>query len=1089
MASNAIFEDFSSELNLISMQLPVRPELAKALAELNDEQRAAVDQTEGPVMVIAGPGTGKTQILAARIGRILNHPDLGDIRPEQVLCLTYTDAGAVAMRQRLLSFIGTDAYRVGIYTFHSFCNKVIQDRPEQFGMREMDPISELEEVTLLREIIDGLASNSPLKRWGPDPYYEIKRLRSLFKAIKQEGWPLDTMRHAIRDYLEDLPNRDEYRYKRKTGDFAKGDLKVNAISELTEKMDMLREAIDLFEVYEAAMKKSRRYDFQDMIAWVRTAFDTNENLLLDYQEQFLYVLVDEYQDTNGSQNAILQLLTNYWNQPNVFVVGDDDQSIYRFQGASVANIVEFQKKYQAEGLSTVVLEKNYRSSQTILDSAAALIRNNTERLVNEAVDGHPDSMSWEKKLLARNKEYADNPNRPVVTQWFNDAHETVGIARAIELLVGEGTSPKEIAVIYRKHNQAEPIIAYLQQLGIAVQVKRRMDLLQSIFTRNVLMIFDYINRESKSPGAADEMLYEMMHLGSTGRQAATIADMTWSLREVNKKPGTNIRWREYLLTRQVPANSPTLFDTEKQEQEMRVSVFQKNLESWLSNFRDWTLQGLFERVVVDGGVMAWVLQHPDRIALLEELNTLFDYIKSETSKKPLLDLNGFMTMIQTLREESLSLPVNRNISTAEGVNFLTAHGSKGLEFDHVYILGADEKAWDKSPGGSDYKLPDTLVRSNEGSEIEESRRLFYVAMTRARKSLNVSFARQDNAGKDKNQSRFVAELQESKTVEFRETELPPEQITGYWEKFVQPAPTRTETRTPQEEMAMRTVLQNFQLSVTNLNKYLRCPKSFYYETMLKIPSAKNRHMAFGTAVHVALEMYFRRMLEDPEKNWPHERELLGWFESYMGRHRDSFTESEFRQDMDRGRRALPLFVNSRKGYWNKVVLPERNLNNVVFQGVPLRGKLDRIEFDGNTAIVVDYKTGKHRPEKFKAPKPGAEEGDKFEVLRGGDYWRQAVFYKILVDHDPAHPAWKAHQSVFEFVEPEKNGTDFKVVPVVITEGDVELVGQQIEEVWSGIQALNFDRGCQEEYCRWCNFEQSRFLHLKEPVEQDELELN
>ena len=129
MASNAIFEDFSSELNLISMQLPVRPELAKALAELNDEQRAAVDQTEGPVMVIAGPGTGKTQILAARIGRILNHPDLGDIRPEQVLCLTYTDAGAVAMRQRLLSFIGTDAYRVGIYTFHSFCNKVIQDRP------------------------------------------------------------------------------------------------------------------------------------------------------------------------------------------------------------------------------------------------------------------------------------------------------------------------------------------------------------------------------------------------------------------------------------------------------------------------------------------------------------------------------------------------------------------------------------------------------------------------------------------------------------------------------------------------------------------------------------------------------------------------------------------------------------------------------------------------------------------------------------------------------------------------------------------------------------------------------------------------
>jgi len=1066
------------------MSTAQRPDFIKALAELNEQQQQAVRQTEGPVMVIAGPGTGKTQILAARIGHILGQADLGDIRPDQILCLTYTDAGAVAMRQRLLSFIGAEAYRVGIFTFHSFCNKVIQDRPEIFGLRDLEPISELEVILLLRKLIDGLSADSPLRKWGAQPYYETARLTGLFNTMKQEGWNSAMLNQAIDEYLTSLPLRDEFVYKRKSGEFQKGDLKIKDIQEQERKMATLRAAVALFDEYETLMKKSQRYDFQDMISWVRDAFIADQNLLLDYQEQYQYVLVDEYQDTNGSQNQILNLLTNYWDAPNVFVVGDDDQSIFRFQGASVANIVDFASRYRNQGLQVVLLESNYRSTQTILDAAAALIAHNTERLVHSA---ELFSGQGVKRLTARNREHANQPDLPVVEAWHNDAHETVGIATAIEALIKEGTAPGEIAVIYRKHEQAEPILAYLQQLGIAVQVKRKANLLHSVFSNNVLKVFAYIDGEYRSPGSADDLLYEILHFGHCGITAKTMASLAWALRELNQKPGTNLRWREYLASWVQNPRNPTLFDAPVLEQDEAVRLAYNNLELWIGKHRDWTLQGLFEKVIVDGGILAWVLKHPDKIALLEELNTLFDFIKKETAKAPLLTLDACLRLLETYREEELRLPVNRSISTAKGVQFLTAHGSKGLEFDRVFVIGCDDKSW-KGGHSIGYTFPDTLVSSNKADDSEESRRLFYVAITRAKRYLTVSYARQDNTGKDKSQNRFVAELQESGAVQLRNSQLNPEQIADYWNRFVEPPPLPAIRSSAAEERSMREFLQNFQLSVTNLNKYLRCPRSFYYETLLRIPSAKNRYMAFGSAVHYALEFYFKRMLESPQKEWPSERELLQWFENYMNRHRDSFTEIEYRQDLSRGRKFLPLFVVARRSSWNKTAAVERNLNHVVFRDIPLRGKLDRLEFDGNTVKVFDYKTGKSsNKEKFKAPVPGAEAQEAFDVRMGGDYWRQAVFYKILVDNDASH-SWVTSQSVFEFVEPNKNDTDFVAVAVDISLEDLERVGDQIEFAWKGIHALEFDRGCQENHCRWCNFEKNHYRALPEAVEEDEMEL-
>ena len=201
--------------------------------KLNPQQQKAVDTIEGPVMVIAGPGTGKTQILAARIGKILLDTD---VLSENILCLTYTDAGTIAMRKRLQQFIGADAYKTNIYTFHAFCNDVIQDNLSLFEKNSLDAISELESIQLYKTLIDSFPKNHLLKRYRGDVYFEISNLRNLFSSMKREGWQPAFINERIDAYLQSLPQRDEYIAKRANNNIKKVEISTDKIAEETEKM-------------------------------------------------------------------------------------------------------------------------------------------------------------------------------------------------------------------------------------------------------------------------------------------------------------------------------------------------------------------------------------------------------------------------------------------------------------------------------------------------------------------------------------------------------------------------------------------------------------------------------------------------------------------------------------------------------------------------------------------------------------------------------------------------------------------------------------------------------------------------------------
>ncbi len=1015
---------------------------------LNERQRKAVDTIEGPVMVIAGPGTGKTQILASRIGKILLDTDT---MPENILCLTYTDAGAVNMRKRLLQFIGPDAYRVHIYTFHAFCNEVIQENLSLFEKTAMDPVSELEQVEILKELIDRFPKNHPLKRYRGDVYYEINNLMHLFSTMKREGWTPGFINQRIDEYLDDLPNRDEFIYKRKFKEFKAGDLKKEKIREEHERMEKLRAAVKEFDRYQELMRKRNRYDFDDMINWVIRAFEENKNLLSRYQEQYLYILADEYQDTSGTQNRIMELLISYWDKPNVFVVGDDDQSIFRFQGANIENMIQFADSYKKD-LLTVVLTDNYRSTQPILDASMSLIDRNDERLVKKLPD-------LKKELVASSEKVKNLAHKPQVKEYETQRQEMIDITLQVIQLLKDETPAEKIAVIYKENRYGEELADYFRLKKIPFYIKRNLNILELPMARQILLMLRYLAAEHDTPYGGDEMLFELLHATWFHIPAIEIAKLSV---EVSKTRFSDDPYSmRRLMAEKSLAPGKDLFSKNMHEGLNQASQV---IEELIHDVPNLTLQQLFQHIIRKTGVLPFIMESENKHFLLKVLNGLFDFIKEETRRNPFLGLKELVSTIELMQSENIRLPLSETGGNEKGVNLLTVHGAKGLEFEYVFFAGCNSALWEKKrkPGGG-YKFPDTIFSGSSpmGSQdgTEELRRLFYVALTRAEAYLFVSYSRLRADAKEMEPSVFVAELQEGQHLPAERVFLSDEMLAEF---SVLPF---TETVIPEIEKAEKEfvdrLLDKFVMNVTALNNYLRCPLQFYFNNLVRIPTGKSEALEFGSSVHYALEQLFRKMQDSQDETFPPKETFIRDFEWYMLRHRESFTREQFDRRMEYGQEVLGKYYDEYIGTFNKIVAIERNIRNVVVEGVPLKGKLDKLEFDGKSVNVVDYKTGD--PEKGQLKLKGPSEKDPL----GGDYWRQAVFYKILVDHYEQR-GWKVTSSEFDFIEPDKKN-QYRKIKLMIKPEETEQVMEQIKLVWEKILAHDFYTGCGKADCHWCNF--------------------
>ncbi len=1035
----------------------------EAYAKLNSAQKKAVDTTEGPVMVIAGPGTGKTQILAARIGKILMNPD---VAADNILCLTYTDAGAIAMRRRLQLFIGADAYKVNIYTFHAFCNDAIQANLSLFEKNSLDAISELERIELFKKLIDNFKKDNPLKRYRGDVYFEINNLKNLFSTMKKEGWTAEFISTKIDEYIDDLKNRDAYICKRATKDFKKGDVRTDKIEIEKEKNEKLRAAVYEFENYQLLMRQANRYDFDDMINWVIKAFDENPEMLRNYQERFQYVLVDEYQDTSGTQNKLVQQLISYWDVPNIFVVGDDDQSIFRFQGANVENMLVFANEYSSQ-LTTIILTNNYRSTQPILDISKTLIENNEERLVKK-IDG------LSKDLIASNSNINQLNITPTIKEYNSTKEEMAAIANQIEWLLDQHIEPKKIAVIYKENKYGETLADYLRLKEIPIYSKRSVNILHDSFVKKIINIMRYLHAEHDTAYSGDELLFEILHYDFYKNKPIDIAKITV---EANGK-STNGEKKSIrkVLYNKANAAPKDLFDEGLSSSLKHCSNV---LEALIKDVSNISLQKLLDTIIRTAGVLPYVMQHVEKMKLIQLLSSFFDFVKAETARNPFLELAAFIEVLDLLIKEKLPLPLTEISGNEKEVNLLTTHGSKGLEFEYVFFAGCNASFWEKKrkPSGG-YKMPDTMFFSeaNDDDGGEELRRLFYVALTRAEKYLHISFGKHNNDGKELEPTIFIAEIMQEHDIAIEKVLVSNTEMMEF--NLLQFTAQAPEIGHLEDDFIDR-VLTKFQMNVTALNNYLKCPLQFYYNNIIRIPSGVNENTTFGSAIHFALERLFKKMLDADKKIFNSKQDVYADFGWYMQRHRENFTKESYTRRLEYGEGVLYNYYDTYINTWNKVVAIERNIQGVVVDGVPLKGKLDKLEFDGKAVNVVDYKSGD-----IEKALPSLK-GPNDKEPNGGNYWRQAVFYKILIDNYDQKD-WQVISTEFDFVEPDKN-KKYRKEKIVILPEDCNIVKEQIVTSWEKIQAKDFYTGCGKEDCKWCNFvkENNLAIELHDISDEDE----
>jgi DNA helicase-2/ATP-dependent DNA helicase PcrA len=978
-----------------------------AYKRLNLAQKQAVDAIEGPVMVIAGPGTGKTQILTLRIANILR---LTDTEPENILALTFTEAGVASMRKRLIEFIGSPAYGVNIKTFHGFCNDIIKNYPEEFpAIIGAESINEVDQIRIIKELIDDL----PLKELKPfgDVFYYLRPILSSLNELKREGVTVERLAEVVAEETESFQKIDDLIYDKGPH---KGKMK-GKYQDLLRRINKNKDLALFYRKYGEKLREKKLYDYSDMIMEVLRTISENGDLLLRLQEEYQYILVDEHQDTNNSQNKIMEMLCNFHKNPNVFVVGDEKQAIFRFQGASLENFLYFKTLYPEAKL--VALEENYRSTQSILNSAESLIHGEKQL---QAKAGHP-----EKKISLY--EFS----RPEVEDYF--------LAEDIRKKIGVGITPNDIAVLYRENKDAFPIAEALDKAGVPYAIESDQDILSDLNIQKLVILFEGIEHFGDQG-----RFIEAMHIDFLGIEPLDIYKMI-EYSNANKVSIFDICRSEETMKSLGLSSPKTLFD-----------LFEK-MSRWLTFSRNKYLTELFEIVVRESGFLANILQGENVIEEMDKVSGLFQEMKEFLEKHKSAKLKDFLEYLGMLKEHNVLLKKGGNMARlVKGVRLMTAHKSKGQEFSHVYIVDCRDGHWGNKRRANYLPLPPkifSLLGQNVGEDdgLDDERRLFYVALTRAKKEVTISYAKTNLDRKEQLPSQFITEINQ----ELIETGSPKE----YEDYFASHHEVlfRESVKTPvniKDKDFIRELFLRNGLSVTALNNYLLCPWQYFYTNLFRIPKAKTKHQMYGTAVHGAFRDFFAAMRENPaDKEF-----FLQRFVYHLKR--EPLSEKDFAASLEKGEKALSGYYETYRDNWPQNSLTEFNIKGIeLAKDVKINGKIDRMDFigSGSEVGVVDFKTGR--------PKTRGQIEGKTKDSDGG-IKRQLVFYKLLLDKFK-DSKYKMSYADVDFVEPDIKGV-YHRERFVIEDAEVAELEILVKQTAGEILGLSFwDKKCGEKDCPYC----------------------
>lgn len=984
--------------------MPGKTQFSQIFARLNPAQQQAVKTIDGPVMVIAGPGTGKTQVLTARIAQILQQTDTP---PNAILALTFTESAAKNMRERLIKMIGRTGYYVQISTFHAFCQEVISSHPDYFPIqRDSQPLSDLERFELFEEIFSELELEhiKPLNT----PFFYVKDAIKSISDLKREGINIKEYQQLVKEWVKNLADQKE-------------ELKKTEFDQEQKQLWRNEELVKVYQEYERRLRDSKRYDFDDMISLVVEAFEQHDLLLREYQENLHYFLVDEYQDTNTAQNTVVDLLASYWQeqtgQANVFVVGDPNQAIYRFQGASIENMLGFLKRYPQA--TVIVLGTGYRSPQKLYDLADQLIAGNHLQL-----EGLKAATKFSQKLTSPNGD-----GQPVeLAAAPSQILEGVQIAEQIKKLLGKKIPPAEIAVLYRHNSDRAVLAETLDNWDIAYEIEGGGDALQEDTIRQLLTLFQVIH--AIRDASENEELYEVMHYDWLKTKFGLNSLAVMKVARAAGKARVSIL---ELVEQGASAVNNHNGDYHLTPLELEpIQTLVNKIRSWSDLDATTTFEKWFETVINEAGYLDWLFEQPGKVFLITVLNSVFTEIKKLMAHNHRFKLADFLRALELIETHHLQITIEDLNVQREAVHLSTVHKAKGREWDYVFLAQVLDKKWGNNRQRNLIKLPADILKNTDLSikeRNEDERRLFYVGLTRAKKHAFISYPEtlvSEGQTRDTVPSMFLTEIQEfdpaGKLMKRVDHTAIHQQADQYLLKLLRP---KTLIATEKAEKAyLRWLLDHFRWSTTALDTYLKDPVEFVHYNLLRVPRAKAIQFAFGTAIHAALEKYYAALQQTGERL--NLKELQQVFERALAR--EILTPTEFKERLKHGKEILAAYDNFYQDNPNPLLI-ERffggGRQRVVLDDILLTGRIDRIDWldpQAKLVKVVDYKTGRAKSANEIEGKAGelSERERTLPASIRGAYKRQLLFYKLLTELDRTFP-YEVTEGEFDFIQPNSSG--------------------------------------------------------------------
>jgi len=979
----------------------ITSEFDLAYKKLNDAQRQAVDTIEGPVLVLAGPGTGKTQVLTTRIANILKETDTA---PESILALTYTDSATKELKERLINLIGKEGYYIKVATYHAFCNDIINENPEKFSQSSgMQKVTDLEKIQIIKEILEQ-DSFIVLKPAG-DPCHHLNSILDAIGDLKREGYGVEKYKKLVNALKNDFEKEKE-------------DLKKGAYLEKEKLVNKNLDLLNIYAKYQINLSKIGRYDYEDMINWVVDAFEKDPDFLLGYQEKFQYILGDEYQDTNNSQNRLIFALSSYWGtEANVFVVGDPNQSIFRFQGASKENVREFQKQFPKH--TRIILNQNYRSTPTLLNAAAGIIK---------------------ETPLKHTVKYKSLPLK--VAKFTSPIFEDEFIADTIKRKIKNGAKAKDFAVITIDNADIENLVNLFKSKGLPYRLENGVNILSTPLISQFIKIISLITSFQDKVNDLD--LFIVLNYPYFKLNPLSILKISRFAHERN----------ESLMD--------TLLDAHPEIDDDVINIFHQLL-SWNSKATNHTLPEMFQIIFQESGLLDYILTLPQSILELNRFSTLFNDVKQQSEAFPGLDLFGYVINLQTMKDNGIKLEEQELINNKNAITLTTAYKAKGQEWKTVIIYRFVDSHWSNRNTKQNIKLPPgilALEESDKEDKTSEERRVFYVALTRAKKNLYLTGSTQYPKSKKMIFPAMFLDEIPGDTYKYIKVGKYAKNMANIQKNLM--AISTSPTIHDGENEYLKEIIKDISLSPTSLNKYLECHYKFKLDNLYRIPRTTPPAMNFGTAVHSALQLLYND-LKNNEKVESKETFIKDFSSSL--RHQ-ILSEADFKNYLEKGQKVLSAYYDNYKDTFAPALFIEKDFgksltSQIVLDDIILTGKVDRIDLTSKEekhVRFIDYKTGQT---KTRNDIEGLTQNSE------GEYKRQLVFYQLLADLDRSF-GYKVIQTELQFIEPDKNGK-FHQERFNIQKEEVEDLKKVIKKTMSNIRSFNFDRTENKKHCERCDF--------------------